>query len=353
MGLISKAYWKGAKIVNRTFPLSYLQWCIENYKTLLKRNYYVLVGTPVHGNLGDQAIALAEYQFLHKCDENKDILEIPSHYVSKINAFRCWIGKRDILVHGGGFIGTLWIKEEKMLRNLVKLYPDNRIIVLPQTITYSNDAYGEKELYISQSIYNTHKTMIICTREQKSYEFALKYFDETKVIKIPDMVLQMRLNKNDSKHREGALLCLRADHEKKLTDKEQKEIFDICNNRFGGRVTYTDTNDAVYVPQNKRSEAVNRKLSEFKGAELVVTDRLHGMVFAALTGTPCVALGNINGKVKGIYEWIDRLGYIKYIDSVKALEKTIELVTKTTDRKYEYSYLDKEYMPLANILKAI
>jgi len=46
-------------------------------------------------------------------------------------------------------------------------------------------------------------------------------------------------------------------------------------------------------------------LNDFSSSKLVVTDRLHGMVFAALAGTPCVVMGNCNYKVKGIYNWIE------------------------------------------------
>ena len=57
-----------------------------------------------------------------------------------------------------------------------------------------------------------------------------------------------------------------------------------------------------------------KKLDEFRKSKLVVTDRLHGMLFAAITGTPCIALGNSSGKVKGVYDWLTHLDYIQYVD---------------------------------------
>ena len=38
------------------------------------------------------------------------------------------------------------------------------------------------------------------------------------------------------------------------------------------------------------------------GAEVVVTDRLHAMILAVLSGIPVVALNNANGKVKAIFD---------------------------------------------------
>ncbi len=41
-----------------------------------------------------------------------------------------------------------------------------------------------------------------------------------------------------------------------------------------------------------RMEELNSKFAEFLSSGLVITDRLHGMIFAAITGTPCIALDN-------------------------------------------------------------
>ena len=54
------------------------------------------------------------------------------------------------------------------------------------------------------------------------------------------------------------------------------------------------------------------KLQEFSTARLVITDRLHGMVFAAITGTACIAFRNYNYKIEGTYEWIEYLQYIQF-----------------------------------------
>lgn len=352
MNIANKIYWKINKTINKHVKLEYIRWIFDNIGVLLSRDYYVLIGTPLHGNLGDQAIALAEYQFLYKCNKNKGILEIPSKYVSKIDAFRIWIGKRDILVHGGGFIGTLWIEEEYMLRNVISNFHDNKIIILPQTITFSKDETGSKELQISKKIYNAHSNLVICTREEKSYEFAIENFKKDEVIKIPDMVLQMRCEDNNIPKRAGVLLCLRSDHEKNLSEDDTDVIRSVCMKIFNGNVKYTDTNDAAYVTKDLRKAAVNKKLNEFRHAELIITDRLHGMVFAALAGTPCVALGNSNGKVKGIYNWIRKLDYIKYVESVDEFEDAVKTVLDVDNREYQYRYVEKEYMPLADLLKA-
>ena len=51
-----------------------------------------------------------------------------------------------------------------------------------------------------------------------------------------------------------------------------------------------------------RKSVIVNKLKEFAGAQLVITDRLHGMVFCYLTNTPCIVFSNYNHKVLGTYE---------------------------------------------------
>lgn len=69
------------------------------------------------------------------------------------------------------------------------------------------------------------------------------------------------------------------------------------------------------IYREKREEKVQAKLEEFSNAKLVITDRLHGMVFSALAGTPCIAIDNVSKKVSGVYNWISYLDYIKVVES--------------------------------------
>src|SRR5699024_1734022 len=59
-----------------------------------------------------------------------------------------------------------------------------------------------------------------------------------------------------------------------------------------------------------RKKYLERKFKEFSTSKLVVTDRLHGMIFSLITGTPCIAFDNISKKVSGVYEWFKDTGYI-------------------------------------------
>lgn len=88
------------------------------------------------------------------------------------------------------------------------------------------------------------------------------------------------------------MLCLRNDLEKTRTEQQEKEIRRVAGGIFGDDVCDTDMCvDHMILPQN-RADELNSKYEQFKHAQLVITDRLHGMIFAAITGTPCVVINS-------------------------------------------------------------
>ena len=102
------------------------------------------------------------------------------------------------------------------------------------------------------------------------------------------------------------------------------------------------------ITKDNRAQCVRKKVEEFMRSKLVITDRLHAMIFAAKTATPCIVLDNNNHKIRETYEWIKKLSYIQYIKSVDELENAMELLQdaeSTSDgikwEKY-YEILEKE-----------
>ena len=85
-------------------------------------------------------------------------------------------------------------------------------------------------------------------------------------------------------------------------------------------VKFTDTVVNKRININDRNEELDKKFLEFKTSKLVITDRLHGMIFAAITGTPCLAFDNSSGKVKGVFEWIKNINSIIFLDQITTKE---------------------------------
>ena len=59
----------------------------------------------------------------------------------------------------------------------------------------------------------------------------------------------------------------------------------------------------------KLEEKIEEMLKKYRKCQLVITDRLHGMIFATITSTPCIALGNYNHKIKSCSETLEPVSY--------------------------------------------
>ena len=301
-----------------------------------KNRRIVLIGSPIHGNLGDHAISIAEKRMFENIS-NYDFVEIPGSYYNLMkNEMSNYVHSEDIiLITGGGFIGTLWPNEQDMVNSIIENFPSNRIIILPQTFYFSNDDMGKKELNKMQKLVKKHHDIHIFTREKKSYDFCMKYFYFANTIElVPDMVISLKyMNSFD---RKGILLCFRTDKERVIDDKSLNELY----NKFDGLILKTDTVINHRISLKKRKYYLKNKLLEFQKSKLVVTDRLHGMLFAAITGTPCIAFNNLSHKVKGVYEWLKPLKYIVFSESKDDLFSLIDKLMKFDKNNYD---LDVKY----------
>ena len=132
-------------------------------KILYKKRVYI-VGTPIHGNIGDQAIIYSE-NIMFKKEFNLKTIEIESYLMKKqFKIIKKIIGNETIYVHGGGFLGTLWFEEEEMFRTIIKEFPNNKIIVLPQTCFF--DDINSQEFLESKKIYESHFNLFFFLREK-------------------------------------------------------------------------------------------------------------------------------------------------------------------------------------------
>ena len=139
---------------------------------------------------------------------------------------------------------------------------------------------------------------------------------------VPDMVFTLN-ESHDTLERDGCLWCMRNDVERTLTDEQEGKLKQQLVDIYGDNIKESNTVLSYDVSVEKREEELKRKFNEFKSAKLVVTDRLHGMVFAAITGTNCIVINSKSPKMKGCYEWIKDLDYISFVDNIEDIDKII------------------------------
>lgn len=318
-----------------------------------KQKSFILLGTPLHGNLGDQAISIAEHRYLKENFHKMQIIEIPRYYMELYGKqFKKYIKKTDIiLIQGGGFLGTLWMGEENFVRKVIQQYPCNLILIFPQTVFYTKDEAAERELKKSEEIYNKHSSLYICAREKYSFEFMKKHYKRCEIILVPDIVLYLsnRL-KFEEKTREGILFCFRKDKEKQIDDESINLLKNIIEST-GEKITNIDTVVNYNVYMENREEEVRKLWEKFSETKLVVTDRLHGMIFSAITGTPCIVFRNSNYKVEGVYEWIKELGYINFVNDVEEFRVGVQKLYK--ERGEAKMQLDEQFARLTDTIKSV
>ena len=254
-----------------------------------------------------------------------------------------------INIHGGGFIGSLWPEEDKMIRKVLEQFPSNNIIVLPQTLYFTEE--DRKIIDIYRELVDNCSNIKICVREKYSYEFALQN-GINNVLLVPDMVTY--ITKDDlgittpiTRIKNKIIFCLRSDKEKNVSDQSIEKIKKYLKNK---NIYYIDTfeNRTVYPVNRKRN--LRKKLLEFSDSEAVITDRLHGMVFAAIMNTPCMVLTNCNYKIKGVYEWISNNSFIHFVDEEKDIYYVLELLKENTDCSYNNKTVRESFEPLIKLL---
>lgn len=347
------------------FPLRKLRGVVSRIKfegrlsqTLRKsrgQKRILFAGTPLHGNLGDHAIAIAMREFFEKRFPGREAVEIPGARILQMGkrARQFFSGKVEnsdvVAIIGGGFLGTLWMNEEEMVRTVVAAFPQNKIIIFPQTVFFDKTEIGRAELEATRRIWRGHKNLHAFIRD-KSIDFAKREITAKNIFSAPDIVLA--LNRSESEfERKGVLLCFRADKEKVFSGEGIANLEKKLEAQ-GERVLRTDTVVPYGVPAEVREAEVERKFDEFRKARLVITDRLHGMIFAAITGTPCIALNNSSGKVEGVWSlWLRHLPYVKFVQSTGLEPALIDEMLALGGQSYNPAVFEKYWQEIADTIK--
>lgn len=322
----------------------------EFRRSLSDRNIF-LIGTPEHGNLGDHAIAFATIRYLHRILPDYHVTEISEEMFFKyVYCLKRYSRSSDIIIlSGGGNIGNIYRIPEIIRRCVIRAFPKNRILIFPQTVYFTNDRKGWRERRRSFRIYGGHNHLIVTARECYSYEYFSRYLPDGQVLMMPDIVFT--LSESDSRaKRSGALLCFRKDGERRLAG-EDISFIRHCLKKHYGEIHDLDSDLGVKIGISERVPALKKFWSSFQKAGLVVTDRLHGMIFAAITGTPCIAFSNYNHKLKGSYQWIRHLPYVRYLEDIGQFEDALQQMKKLSlNMEYSNGFALQQFEKLKEVL---
>lgn len=308
-----------------------------------------MFGIPTYNNLGDQAIAYAEKRFFEKNFPEITYIEITEPQTDQaIEELLPLLRDSDIIAYtGGGNIGSVHMSHEIPRRKVFSTFIDNKTISFPQSVNFEDTPEGQKELKKTQEAYNKNPNLTIVARETQSLEYFKKHF-EADVIYTADIVLSLKPNRPDVE-REDVLFIMREDAEKVTSDRLVDELSSNLE-KVGDNVEETDTvlpfkayDDGTRTGENldvvrisERQWLFERKLDQIKSSEVVVTDRLHGMIFSVITQTPCLVFDNSYGKASAsYYNWFEDLNYIQHTTE-KDPKKLVEMIEELKDCDHSY-----------------
>lgn len=287
---------------------------------------------PFHNNVGDLLIYKGTLLFFQDngiqvklCRSEKDlcIREIKNQLTSTTT----------IICHGGGNFGDLYRTHQNLRELVVQNFPKNRIIIMPQTAYFSDEADLEK----SAAVFRTHPDVIIYARDSRSFEILKKFSDH--VVLMPDMAHQLYGNLDFAPNRGfKTLYFLRTDCE---TNAEQRLMGSAEGENsvdWGDLLTKNDlrktrllrklakiaeTHNIFFLKQwiDRRwrlhtHELTNRFSRVFSSYQEVVTSRMHGHILSCLVNTPNALIDNSYGKNSSYFtQWTSKVKNTKLIQS--------------------------------------
>lgn len=336
---------------NKLKTIKWNLFALKKFRFKCRGNSRVIVfGTPDHGNIGDHLIAYSQRKLLETQYSQNEIIEVPRVLFNMAkNLIKELINENDrILITGGGLLGSFWIDEHNFICDVIKTFPNHKIIIFPETIFFLNDNAGQKLKEQTKKIFLSHQNLIICAREKSSYQMFCSWISSDNVYLMPDMSLYLDKSICESSKKSGVLLCFRSDIEG-LDGKKYKKWFKQFLTLKNEQIVEFDTVLDRGISERQRNEIISEIIRLFGSKKCVITDRLHGMLFAYITKSPCIAFDNASHKISGVYNaWLKQSKHVCVISKDIAYEDLEILYTELTTSKSKIKHIS--YEPFFNEL---
>jgi len=264
-----------------------------------------LVMTPRYRNYGDQLIAFSEHLLLEEAKVN--VMEVSYEDCQDLGCSFAELlaDGESVFFTGGGYLGDLWLGLESTAEKLLKTLGErNSALFFPVSVYYEGDCSGRFEAAVSAS----KAPIVVCAREAVTCERLTASLSCIEPVLPPDVGLFVRrsdlMDHAPTRVLRSALVCIRHDKESLQSVGFGIELTAALS-ALGMSISAVDTHDPIgeTAPEHRREE-LSTLARRFGEASLVVTNRLHGMVFAMIMGTPVVVLDNVSGKVSGVAKWV-------------------------------------------------
>ena len=281
---------------------------IHNSLTPLIKGDYILLDLPYYSNIGDILIWKGTESFLRKLSG-----KCLGKHSKETFDFRSLPQDCTILLLGGGNFGDIWREHQEFRLEVMRVYPDNSIIVLPQTVFYEN-----KELLLADvEKMNKHEHLTICARDKTSAKILEDNNFKGKLLTVPDMAFC--INPEEIKAEiepadKDTLILMRKDKEIQLVDSEEyqnvsfedwPEIKESGAQAWHHLMTHTPEESDDYFVNEYFPQRIDSGIKFVSSYKEVYSTRLHVAILRLLLDMPVVMLDNSYGKNKSFYEsWL-------------------------------------------------
>lgn len=323
-----------------------------------------LLDYPDERNIGDHLIWLGGIFYL------ADICKTKIKYTSGILDFSAeemekQIGKAPIFLTGGGNLGDLWSNHQEFREYVISQYQDRPIIIMPQSIYFTNSENLER----AAKVFNSHPNLTLFIREQTSYEIALKNFANCQILKTTDMAFQLANTQYLQTHnleKTSSILYHRRHDAELNKDFSSTPIFTLPNvvvddwicfqfdywqfcesalNNLQLRPDdmqiksanliqwilqqlqqtfnlYSAKLNSLYNPNMHRTALgmMHFGIYQLKQHKIVITNRLHGHILCILLNIPHIFLANSYHKNESFYKtWTYQVPFCKFVKNPSQL----------------------------------
>ncbi len=297
--------------------------------TPLINSDYVFLEVPYYENLGDTLIWEGTHQLLkeipYRCLWQTDLHGWDGRIFSKETL---------ILLQGGGNFGDIWTCHHDFRKKVIEKHPNNKIIILPQTIYY-NDTNKLKE---DATFFANYANVTICTRDSVSYNIIKENFINN-VLLLPDMAFFIDAYKYSKGEQKGKTLYLKRNDVELVSAAfpsfvpNDAEVFDWPDPRksrkhyiyrkimgLARRVRLhksiqTRIRD-LYWQKILKKHYVTTAVHFLDQYDLVYSTRLHVSILSMMLGKNIKMLDNSYGKNSSFYQaWFNNVDNVEWMEN--------------------------------------
>lgn len=226
---------------------------------LFRSKKCAILDAPTYSNVGDQLIWAGMESFflnnhiecVHRCTCDTFLYKGLS-----IDTVVCLVG--------GGNFGDMWRGLQELKNKIVQLYPNNKVVIFPQSVFYNDNSLLE----FDSEILAKHKDLYICARDTNSFKFLKKHF-KNHVLLVPDMALYLSFNQLQSLDQCNKILLMQREDKEKVDFSifvdENVDVFD-----WPTRVDFSPIQIESFMHQNSQSHKIIRLALRLTKKELLL-----------------------------------------------------------------------------------